>query len=61
MISSSATIPPRALFKAKEQWDAMRMGSLDMALFPLDYASGKVPQFLRQPDALRRAERGPGG
>ena len=37
--------PASALFKAKEQWDAMRMGSLDMALFPLDYASGKVPQF----------------
>lgn len=37
--------PASALFKAKEQWDAMRMGSLDMSLFPLDYASGKVPQF----------------
>jgi TRAP-type C4-dicarboxylate transport system substrate-binding protein len=37
--------PASALFKAKEQWDAMRMGTLDMSLFPLDYASGKVPQF----------------
>jgi len=37
--------PAQALFKAKEQWDAMRMGSLDMSLFPLDYASGYVPQF----------------
>ncbi|MCF8078711.1 MAG: TRAP transporter substrate-binding protein DctP [Desulfobacterales bacterium] len=37
--------PASALFKAKEQWDAMRMGSLDMSLFPLDYAGGKVPQF----------------
>ncbi len=37
--------PAKSLFKPKEQWDAMRKGSLDMSLFPLDYASGKVPQF----------------
>ncbi|MFH1242714.1 MAG: TRAP transporter substrate-binding protein DctP [Pseudomonadota bacterium] len=37
--------PAQSLFKAKEQWDAMRKGGLDMAVFPLDYASGKVPQF----------------
>jgi TRAP-type transport system periplasmic protein len=37
--------PAKSLFKPKEQWDAMRMGALDMSVFPLDYASGKVPQF----------------
>jgi TRAP-type transport system periplasmic protein len=37
--------PSSSLFKPKEQWDAMRKGALDMACFPLDYASGKVPQF----------------
>jgi len=37
--------PAKSLFKPKEQWDAMRKGALDMSCFPLDYASGKVPQF----------------
>jgi len=37
--------PASSLFKAKEQWDAMRNGALDISIFPLDYASGKVPQF----------------
>ncbi len=37
--------PSRSLYKPKEQWDAMRKGALDMSVFPLDYASGKVPQF----------------
>ncbi len=37
--------PAKSLFKPKEQWDAMRKGALDMAVFPLDYASGKVPQL----------------
>jgi TRAP-type C4-dicarboxylate transport system substrate-binding protein len=37
--------PAQSLFKAGDQWDAMRKGALDMAIFPLDYASGKVPQF----------------
>ena len=37
--------PCKALFKPKEQWDAMKKGALDMSVFPLDYASGKVPQF----------------
>ena len=37
--------PSQSLFKARDQWDAMRKGALDMAVFPLDYASGKVPQF----------------
>jgi len=37
--------PAQSLFKAREQWDAMRKGALDMSTFPLDYASGKVPQL----------------
>jgi len=37
--------PAQSLFKANDQWDAMRKGALDMSIFPLDYASGKVPQF----------------
>lgn len=37
--------PAKSLYKPKEQWDAMKKGALDMSLFPLDYASGKVPQF----------------
>lgn len=37
--------PAKSLFKPKEQWDAMRKGALDMSCFPLDYASGKVPQL----------------
>ncbi|UCF31490.1 MAG: TRAP transporter substrate-binding protein DctP [bacterium] len=37
--------PAQSLFKAREQWDALRKGALDMSVFPLDYASGKVPQL----------------
>jgi TRAP-type C4-dicarboxylate transport system substrate-binding protein len=37
--------PAKSLYKPKEQWDAMRLGALDMSVFPLDYASGKVPQL----------------
>lgn len=37
--------PAKSLYKPKEQWDAMRMGALDISVFPLDYASGKVPQL----------------
>ena len=37
--------PAKSLYKPKEQWDAMRRGALDMSVFPLDYASGKVPQL----------------
>ncbi len=37
--------PGASLFKPNQQWDAMVTGQLDMALFPLDYASGKVPVF----------------
>jgi TRAP-type C4-dicarboxylate transport system substrate-binding protein len=37
--------PAGSLFKAKEQWDALRQGALDISVLPLDYASGKVPQL----------------
>ena len=37
--------PAQSLFKAKEQWNAMVKGQLDIAAFPLDYASGRFPQF----------------
>jgi TRAP-type transport system periplasmic protein len=37
--------PGQSLFKAKEQWGAMTKGQLDIAAFPLDYASGRHPQF----------------
>lgn len=37
--------PASSLFKPKEQWDAMRQGSLDMSVFPLDYAAGKAPEL----------------
>jgi TRAP-type C4-dicarboxylate transport system substrate-binding protein len=37
--------PANSLMKEKEQYDAMLQGALDMSVFPLDYAGGKVPQF----------------
>jgi TRAP-type C4-dicarboxylate transport system substrate-binding protein len=37
--------PGASLFKPEEQWNAMANGQLDMTLFPLDYASGKVRAF----------------
>lgn len=37
--------PAKSLYKPKEQWDALRQGALDLSVFPLDYASGKVPQL----------------
>ena len=37
--------PGASLFKPKDQWNAMVKGQLDISSFPLDYASGKVPQF----------------
>lgn len=35
--------PASALYEPKEQWDYMAKGALDMAVFPLAYASGKLP------------------
>src|SRR5580698_1934704 len=37
--------PGASLFKPNDQWNAMVSGQLDITLFPLDYASGKVPAF----------------
>jgi len=37
--------PGASLYKANEQWGAVTRGQLDIAAFPLDYASGRVPQF----------------
>lgn len=37
--------PSSSLFKPTQQWDAMRKGALDMAAFPVDYESGKLPQL----------------
>lgn len=37
--------PGASLFKPDQQWDAMVQGQLDISAFPLDYASGRHPQF----------------
>lgn len=37
--------PNSTLSKSTEQYDAMMQGAIDMSVFPLDYASGRVPQF----------------
>ena len=51
--------PGASLIKPKEQWNAMVNGQLDMALFPLDYASGKVPAFSAtlMPGLIRNQDR----
>ncbi len=37
--------PSSALFKATPQYDAMAKGALDFSIFPLAYASGKIPEL----------------
>ncbi len=37
--------PSSSLVESTEQYDAMMGGSIDMTVFPLDYASGRVPDF----------------
>lgn len=37
--------PNSTLSKATEQYDAMINGSIDASVFPLDYASGRVPEW----------------
>lgn len=37
--------PNSTLSKSTEQYDAMLAGSIDMSVFPLDYASGLVPEW----------------
>ncbi|MCC6610665.1 MAG: TRAP transporter substrate-binding protein DctP [Burkholderiales bacterium] len=51
--------PGASLFKANDQWNAMVNGQLDISLFPLDYASGKVPEFSAtlMPGLIRSQER----
>ena len=51
--------PGASLFKPNDQWNAMVNGQLDIALFPLDYASGKVPEFSAtlMPGLIRNQER----
>jgi TRAP-type transport system periplasmic protein len=51
--------PGASLFKPNDQWNAMVNGQLDIALFPLDYASGRVPTFSAtlMPGLIRSQER----
>ena len=51
--------PGASLFKPNQQWNAMVDGQLDITLFPLDYASGKVPTFSAtlMPGLIRNQER----
>lgn len=37
--------PSSSLFKPVPQYDAMLSGALDMSVYPMDYASGKIPQM----------------
>ncbi len=51
--------PGKSLFKPREQWGAMTKGQLDISAFPLDYASGRHPQFSAtlMPGLVRNHER----
>jgi TRAP-type C4-dicarboxylate transport system substrate-binding protein len=51
--------PGASLFKPSDQWNAMVNGQLDITLFPLDYASGKVPAFSAtlMPGLIRNQDR----
>ncbi|HET9717966.1 MAG TPA: TRAP transporter substrate-binding protein DctP [Pseudolabrys sp.] len=51
--------PGASLFKPNDQWNAMVNGQLDLSLFPLDYASGKVRTFSAtlMPGLIRSQER----
>lgn len=51
--------PGASLFKPNDQWNAIVNGQLDITLFPLDYASGKVPMFSAtlMPGLIRSQER----
>jgi TRAP-type transport system periplasmic protein len=37
--------PGASLYKPNDQWNALTRGLLDMTSFPLDYASGRHPEF----------------
>src|SRR3546814_14106801 len=43
--SSDLVFPGASLVKAREQWNAMLKGQIDITSFPLDYASGQHPEF----------------
>ena len=51
--------PGASLFKPNDQWNATANGQLDITLFPLDYASGKIPVFSAtlMPGLIRSQER----
>jgi TRAP-type C4-dicarboxylate transport system substrate-binding protein len=51
--------PGQSLFKATEQWGALVRGRLDMTSLPLDYASGRHPEFSAtlMPGLVRSHER----
>ena len=51
--------PGASLFKPNDQWSATANGQLDITLFPLDYASGKVPVFSAtlMPGLIRNQDR----
>jgi TRAP-type transport system periplasmic protein len=51
--------PGASLFKPNDQWNAAVNGQLDITLFPLDYASGKVRAFSAtlMPGLIRSQER----
>lgn len=51
--------PGQSLFDAKEQWGALVRGRLDMTSLPLDYASGRHPEFSAtlMPGLVRSHER----
>lgn len=42
---SIQVFPSNTLAAATEQYDAMQVGSIDGSVFPLDYASGHVPEW----------------
>lgn len=37
--------PNSSLAESTEQYEVMQQGAIDMSVFPLDYASGRVPEF----------------
>ncbi len=51
--------PGQSLFKADEQWGALVRGRLDITALPLDYASGRHPEFSAtlMPGLVRNHER----
>ncbi|MDY8109289.1 TRAP transporter substrate-binding protein DctP [Fulvimarina sp. 2208YS6-2-32] len=42
---SMQVFPGESLFKASDQWGAVTKGQVDITAFPLDYASGRHPEF----------------